>query len=99
MPPDPEPEKAFVVYYAGRVQGVGFRYTAESIAAGYKVCGYVRNLRDGRVELWAQGEAGEVGRFLEAVGARMRRSITHSHITSRPVDPNLDRFLVRRDGG
>ena len=39
------------IYYSGRVQGIGFRYTARSIAAGRRVTGFVRNLPDGRVHL------------------------------------------------
>ena len=43
--------KRATVFYSGRVQGVGFRYTAREIACGYELTGYVRNLDDGRVEL------------------------------------------------
>ncbi len=59
------------VYYSGRVQGVGFRFTTERIASGYEVCGYVKNLPDGRVELVVEGEPKEVGRFLDEVSERM----------------------------
>ena len=59
--------KTVQVFYEGRVQGVGFRYTARRIAAGFEVAGYVRNLADGRVELVASGEAEEVDGFLQAV--------------------------------
>jgi len=59
--------KTVQVFYEGRVQGVGFRYTARRAAAGFDVAGYVRNLPDGRVELVASGDAEEVEGFLEAV--------------------------------
>ncbi|MCI0684177.1 MAG: acylphosphatase [Gemmataceae bacterium] len=59
------------VLYQGRVQGVGFRYTAHGVAQRFAVGGYVKNLPDGRVELVAEGDAAEVDRFLEALARRM----------------------------
>jgi acylphosphatase len=44
------------VFYSGRVQGVGFRYTTKKIAAEFDVTGWVHNLPDGRVELVAIAE-------------------------------------------
>lgn len=51
--------------FDGRVQGVGFRYATKQIAKGFDVCGSVKNLDDGRVELILQGEPGEVEEFVE----------------------------------
>ena len=68
--------KTLQVFYEGRVQGVGFHYTARRIAAGFDVAGYVRNLADGRVELVASGEEEEVDGFLEA----LRESELAGHI-------------------
>jgi acylphosphatase len=64
------------VLYSGRVQGVGFRYTAQGLAAGSPVAGYVRNLPTGEVELVAEGEADAVQGFLDAVARRMANYIT-----------------------
>lgn len=40
---------------SGDVQGVGFRFFAQRVAARHQVAGYVRNLADGRVEVLAEG--------------------------------------------
>ncbi len=55
------------VYYTGRVQGVGFRYTVRRLACGYDVAGTVRNMPDGEVRLEAEGERGELESFLQSV--------------------------------
>jgi acylphosphatase len=51
------------VYYAGNVQGVGFRYSVKALASGFEVTGTVRNLADGRVELVAEGTKDELQAF------------------------------------
>ena len=48
---------------SGLVQGVGFRFFTQRVAARYQVRGYVRNLEDGRVEAWAQGPERSVEAF------------------------------------
>lgn len=73
--------KTVQVHYEGRVQGVGFRYTARRVAAGFDVSGYVRNLPDGRVEMVASGEAAEVDGFLHA----LRESELAGHIAGESV--------------
>ena len=40
---------------SGEVQGVGYRFFAQRVAARHQVVGYVRNLPDGRVEVLAEG--------------------------------------------
>ncbi len=64
------------VTYSGRVQGVGFRYTARQLASGFPVAGYVRNLLNGDVELVAEGDGVAVESFLTAVARRMAGYIT-----------------------
>jgi acylphosphatase len=59
------------VTYWGKVQGVGFRYTASEIAHDFPVTGYVKNLLDGQVELMVEGKLVDVERFLDAVNVKL----------------------------
>jgi acylphosphatase len=72
------------VYFSGRVQGVGFRFTAQSLARGFEVAGYVRNLPDGRVELIAEGDTDELDAFLASIQLEMNRCITNVTTESQP---------------
>jgi len=54
-------------FFAGRVQGVGFRYSVKQLAKGFDVLGWVQNLDDGRVELQIMGDEEELDDFLQEV--------------------------------
>lgn len=82
------------VHYSGTVQGVGFRYTAQRLAANFSVAGSVRNLPDGRVELLAEGEADEIDRFLAAVERQMAGYIEQTDITEE-APSGLKGFQIR----
>lgn len=56
-------------FIGGLVQGVGFRYFTQRSAAKHQVKGYVRNLPDGRVEIFAQGEERAVNSFRDDIAA------------------------------
>ncbi|MDD5135460.1 MAG: acylphosphatase [Phycisphaerae bacterium] len=48
------------IFFSGYVQGVGFRFTANSIANRYELTGFVRNAPDGRVEMLLQGDEKDI---------------------------------------
>ena len=54
---------------SGEVQGVGFRFFAQRVAARHQVVGYVRNLEDGRVEAVAEGSPEGVEGFKHDLAA------------------------------
>ena len=58
--------------FHGRVQGVGFRYTAKYLARSMNLTGWVKNLTDGRVEAELQGQAELVDSFVERISQRGR---------------------------
>ena len=90
-----------VVFYSGRVQGVGFRYTTANLAKRFEVAGYVQNLFDGKVRLDVQGSPEQVHGLLDAVDTAMGDKIKARDVTEHPADPGLgdpyepDAFSVR----
>jgi acylphosphatase len=86
-------------YVSGEVQGVGFRFFAEREAARLGVAGYVKNLFDGRVEVYAIGNAAQ----LDALKKQLRRGprmaavdrVTEAEAEVLPVYSNG--FTIERD--
>ena len=64
------------VYFSGRVQGVGFRYTTARIARHHQVTGYVKNLSDGRVQLVVEGDKRVLSSFVKDVHTHMEANIS-----------------------
>jgi acylphosphatase len=91
------PRERRQVHFSGRVQGVGFRYTCQSLSVGFAVSGYVRNLADGRVELVSEGDPVEIDRFIAAIQAEMGYYIreVQSESDSSPDDNPLSEFSIR----
>jgi acylphosphatase len=84
------------VFYSGRVQGVGFRFTTQHLSRGFDVAGTVRNLPDGRVELVAEGEPAEIDGFLQAIRDAMGRFIRDESGESIPPSPTpFTNFTIR----
>jgi acylphosphatase len=83
------------IHFSGRVQGVGFRYTALQIAREYEVAGYVQNLPDGRVRIEAEGAAGEIGAFVAAIEERMEGYVRQVDRSQDSRTPQFDGFTVR----
>jgi acylphosphatase len=83
------------VRYSGHVQGVGFRYTTNSIAHSYDVTGYVRNLSDGRVELVAEGDPRAIDTFLSDVSERLGDHIRDERRDTSPATGEYAAFEIR----
>lgn len=67
--------RKFIV--SGVVQGVGFRFFTQRIAARHQVTGYVRNLPDGRVEALAEGSEQAVEEFkIELIAGSTNSTVT-----------------------
>jgi len=60
-------DKAYLIKVYGRVQRVGFRRFALDIAQELKLAGYVKNLEDGSVELFIQGDEEKLKYYIEKI--------------------------------
>jgi acylphosphatase len=86
-------------FVSGRVQGVGFRYFTQERAENLRLAGFVRNLRDGRVEAYAIGTDEQLGEFLQAL-QRGPRGAAVKTVTEEPAQMDVQHefgFTITRD--
>lgn len=86
------------VVFEGRVQGVGFRYTVKDLARGFDVCGSVKNLPDGSVELKAMGEPGELDSFIREIAeeSAVARNIKNLYSETIPLLEGATGFRIEK---
>lgn len=85
------------VFYSGRVQGVGFRYTTRTVATGFELTGVVENLPDGRVKLVAEGQREELEVFRQAIrDAGMEGLIRDEVVSWHPATGEFRGFVIGR---
>ncbi|OHB62808.1 MAG: hypothetical protein A2Y77_12340 [Planctomycetes bacterium RBG_13_62_9] len=82
------------IVFRGRVQGVGFRYTAHRIAEQYDVTGFVRNLPDGSVEMLAQGPEQRVRDCIAEIQDTFTGYIRDTEIEQAPYNPRHTDFRI-----
>jgi len=82
------------VFFTGRVQGVGFRWSAHKVAQGFPVRGFVKNLPDGRVQMVVEGEMSAARSFLAAVQERMATCVESCEITEKQGPPKFTEFSL-----
>ena len=94
--------KSVRAFVSGRVQQVGYRQTCRSKARSLGLVGWVRNLNDGRVEIFAQGEADQVDRLIDwawsgpfnatVIGVESDMVAADATLTDFFIQPNPARF-------
>lgn len=76
-------KKSVRLYINGTVQGVFFRLFIKENAERYNVKGFIRNLEDGRVEVFLEGNSDEVDKMIELC----KKGPKHSMIRSVEIKP------------
>ncbi|MEG1122725.1 MAG: acylphosphatase [Citrobacter sp.] len=86
-----------IAWVYGRVQGVGFRYTAQHEAQRLGLTGYAKNMNDGSVEIVACGESEQVEQLMKWLKAGGPRSARVDRVLSEPHRPgdDLKGFSIR----
>ncbi len=84
------------ITFHGRVQGVGFRYTARHAADSLGLTGWVRNEYDGSVMMQVQGEEVKIDHMLHILNDDMYIDIQDMDIKSLPVIDDDIRFIIQR---
>ena len=81
----------------GLVQGVGFRYFSQRSAATHQIRGWVRNLPDGSVEAFAQGNEKKVNEFRDDLAAGPRSAVVSDleEIVAEPI-LEISTFRIER---
>lgn len=87
--------KRIHVFYSGLVQGVGFRFTARDLADKFGVTGWVKNLRDRRVELVAEAEDSLLRDFLSQIEQYFRSYIKDVDISWQKASGEFNDFDIR----
>ena len=82
------------VVFRGRVQGVGFRYTAHRIGRQYDLSGYVRNMPDGSVEAILQGTAANIQACIDEIQDAFNGYIRETKSIDQPVNPHYHDFRI-----
>lgn len=88
-------KKQIHVYYSGRVQGVGFRYTAQNLARELGIYGWVKNLDDGRVEICLEAEEEKLRQFLTRTSEYFKKYIRDTDIEYSAATGEFKNFEIK----
>ncbi|MFH1577782.1 MAG: acylphosphatase [Candidatus Omnitrophota bacterium] len=86
--------KRIHLFYSGRVQGVGFRYTVQGVAYDLEVVGWIKNLYDGRVEVVAEAEESALKKFLSYVRQHFQDYIKNTDVQWQNATGEFEDFRI-----
>ena len=84
-----------ILFFSGRVQGVGFRYNTNEIAKQFEVTGTVENCDDGRVKIVVEGQRVTIDAFIDAIKIAMSGKIKRLDRFETAASSEFDNFSVR----
>lgn len=88
--------RAIEVFVSGVVQGVGFRYFTVKVAREFGIKGYVKNLPDGRVYIYAVGDEKALEKFLANVRKGPPLAVVRDVVVRDVPIQEFEKFEVKR---
>ena len=85
-----------VLFFSGRVQGVGFRFNTNEVAKRFEVQGTVENCDDGRVKIVVEAESKVIDSFVEAIKTSMAGKIKQIERFESDASFEFENFSVLR---
>jgi acylphosphatase len=82
------------ITFTGRVQGVGFRFTARRAAQRRQLTGYVQNMPNGSVEMLAQGNPVEIDDCIQDIKEYFSGYIKEVKIEETPIETKYTDFQI-----
>jgi len=82
------------IIFTGRVQGVGFRFTARRAANRRQLTGFVRNLPNGTVEMLVQGRSEDIDDCIQDLKEYFAGYLKETRIEEIPPDPRYTEFRI-----
>ena len=82
------------IIFTGRVQGIGFRFTAYNIANRCQLKGLVRNLSDGNVEMIVQGYSKDTDDCIRDIQESFEGYINQTNVEEVPLNHDYKEFKI-----
>ncbi len=82
------------IFFTGRVQGVGFRFTARRAANRRQLTGFVRNVPNGSVEMLAQGRPEDIDDCIQDIKEYFAGYLKETKTEEIPLDTRYEEFRI-----
>jgi acylphosphatase len=84
------------IFFSGRVQNVGFRYTCRQVADRHRVGGWVKNLPNGNVEMVVEGDTKHLTRYVTDISDSTQGHVADTQIAKLAATGEFSQLEIRR---
>jgi len=87
-------QEQIYIHYSGKVQGVGFRQTTKTWAKELGLTGWVKNLKDGRVEIIAEGDSSKLDQLQRMLKEQFEGYIVKTDVRRQKAQGKFQDFTI-----